>query len=386
MERQCPNCLTDLKFDGQMGGLTYLCINCGQRSVDMRQLKNSLVAPHWKDIFSRRRHLKKSLKKNCKAEGCQLQAFNYEVPDGKDVEVDICFKCHQIWFDHKETDVVEQVENVTIDTELPKSLEKEVGKIQMKDGEAVPRHTSFKFYWSDVSIRFVNKSFKLHGARALLGLFGVPLENQNRLHGKPWINWALLMAVFVISVGAFFSGMPAYQLLAFKSTDPLFNGGANAITAFFLHADWGHLLGNLYMLYVFGDNVEDFLGGMKYVLLLVLGTVVGTILHMILTPNPDLMLVGASTGISAVVAYYALTFPGAKFSVLFGLLFWVRFPVMFYVVFWVGLQFMGLLNPSKEMAAVSFGGHLGGAALGIIFWLWPKVFKPRKSDYSFTRP
>lgn len=168
------------------------------------------------------------------------------------------------------------------------------------------------------------------------------------------------------------------SLLGYIPNEALRWGGLTALTSFFVHADYGHLLSNLYMFGVFGDNVEDVLGW-RFLLLLILGTLLGVAFHHVTTDASDAVLVGASTGISAIVTYYALSFPRQQFSLVFLFFLWVRIPVFFYVLVWVGLQFIGTLMAQEQLVATSFAGHIGGALAGVIFWLVGKFTKAFKA-------
>jgi membrane associated rhomboid family serine protease len=142
--------------------------------------------------------------------------------------------------------------------------------------------------------------------------------------------------------------------------------------SFFLHGGIFHLLSNLCFLLVFGDKVEDDLGSGRFLLLLTMATVVGDIVHIAADPDSTLPCIGASGGISGVIAYYALKFPRARLGFLFWIFHvfrWVRAPAVVLFVVWIGIQLLGTSNQLAGISNVSYLAHLGGAAVGFVFWL-----------------
>ncbi len=143
-------------------------------------------------------------------------------------------------------------------------------------------------------------------------------------------------------------------------------GGATLIASFFLHAGVWHLVGNTYFLVVFGDNVEDQLGWKRFAFLLLVAHIAGVAAHGLIDPRSSVPLIGASAGISGVIAYYAVAFPKARLGVLFFFLFWLRLPAYAWLVLWGLFQ---LLTAHAQLAGttnVSALGHLGGAAVGFV--------------------
>jgi membrane associated rhomboid family serine protease len=138
------------------------------------------------------------------------------------------------------------------------------------------------------------------------------------------------------------------------------------------------LLGNLYFFITFGDNVEDYLGHKRFALLLVAATLTGAALHIAINPSSDIPCVGASGGISGLIAFYAFRFPEARLGWLFrmGLYFrWIRIPAWGWFGIWMLFQALGLILQVSGLSRVSAAAHLGGVLAGVLFWaLW------RKSD------
>ncbi|MGB0744997.1 MAG: rhomboid family intramembrane serine protease, partial [Opitutales bacterium] len=125
-------------------------------------------------------------------------------------------------------------------------------------------------------------------------------------------------------------------------------------------------------------NVEDYLGKLRFLLILVCSTMVGSLTHWMLEPNSVVPLVGASGGISGVIVFYALQFKKARIAIappivspIFALFWLIRLRVAYALLIWFVIQAVTLYLQSQNLTNVSAAAHLGGAAVGAIFWkLW----------------
>lgn len=217
------------------------------------------------------------------------------------------------------------------------------------------------------------------GAWRLVAMAGFPLEEwQPEFRYTPYITWLLVLLTSVVSLYAFTDMLGMLARYAFVPA--LFPGTEwwRSLSSFFLHAGPLHLVGNMYFLWVFGDNVEDYLGKLRYVLLLVAATFLGGVAHWAMDPNAVTPCVGASGGISGIVVFYALQFPRARIAIAPPIispvvaLFWlIRFKVGWALLIWIGVQSLLLFLQAKGLSNISAAAHLGGAATGAIFWkLW----------------
>ncbi len=152
------------------------------------------------------------------------------------------------------------------------------------------------------------------------------------------------------------------------------HGGITLLSSFFLHGGFLHLLGNVYFLLIFGDNVEDDLGRQRFALLLVAATLVGSLAHILGEPRSMIPAIGASGGISGVIVYYALRFPHARLGFLIWFWTWVRWcylPAYAALILWLMLQFWLAFHQLVGIGEVSALAHLGGAVVGVGAWfLW----------------
>ena len=152
---------------------------------------------------------------------------------------------------------------------------------------------------------------------------------------------------------------------------------AHVSDIFLPHAGVLHLVGNIYFLFVFGDDVENFLRPLRYFTLVVLAAFIGDLAHIAADPSSQIPCVGASGGISGVITFYALNFPEVKLGFLlrYGWWWfrWVRLPAWFVFVLWILFQAVGAWEQVAGISAVSSLAHIGGAVVGFVAWVfWRK--------------
>ncbi len=174
------------------------------------------------------------------------------------------------------------------------------------------------------------------------------------------------------TVWSWHAGSGATKEWGLSPADPVRAGGLTFLTSFFLHAGFLHLFVNAAFLAMFGDDAEDYLGHGKFLLLLVGATLTGDVVHLLLDPRVDMPLVGASGGISGVIAFYALQFPKARLVTMVRLgpiVHWIRFRAATGFVIWLFLQAVGIYLQMGQLTLVSSLAHAGGAWFGVACWL-----------------
>ena len=140
------------------------------------------------------------------------------------------------------------------------------------------------------------------------------------------------------------------------------------VTSMFLHGGWLHLGFNMLFLWVFGDNVEDALGHLRYLVFYVLCGVIGTLLHALAAPESTVPLVGASGAISGVLGAYLVLHPKARLLVLFMNIIPLRLPAVLVLLFWIGSQFFSLSQSGvgADTGGTAWLAHIGGFIAGMI--------------------
>ncbi len=142
------------------------------------------------------------------------------------------------------------------------------------------------------------------------------------------------------------------------------------LTSMFLHGSFLHLLSNMWFLWIFGDNIEDFLGHFTFFIFYLLGGVGAALVHVILNSDSIIPTIGASGAISAVLGAYFILYPSIRIKtlILFGFFIEIiRVPAVFFLGLWFIMQFFGTL--SGEAQGIAFGAHIGGFLSGLLFIL-----------------
>ena len=143
------------------------------------------------------------------------------------------------------------------------------------------------------------------------------------------------------------------------------------LTSMFLHGGWLHIIGNMWTLWIFGDNVEDRMGPVRFVFFYLLCGIAAGVVHSLTNPDSTLPTVGASGAIAGVLGAYFVLFPHARIIVLVPVLFLPLFfelPAVVYLGFWVLTQvFSGVLSlaSSNEVGEIAWWAHVGGFTTGI---------------------
>jgi membrane associated rhomboid family serine protease len=197
------------------------------------------------------------------------------------------------------------------------------------------------------------------------------------MNSTPWATYLLSALIVAISTWTFFHLKPAVDTYGLIPAQAWRNYGLTFVTSFFLHGGIFHLVGNVYFLLIFGCPVEDFLGRWRWLLLVFLSALIGDFLHVMADPHTTMPCIGASGGISGLIAFYALKFPHARLGILFRYYVyfrWIQFPAWTAFLFWVLLQVWGAYQQIAGYSNVSSLAHLGGLAVGFGLWLaWRNI-------------
>ena len=209
-----------------------------------------------------------------------------------------------------------------------------------------------------------------------------PIRDDNPSQTVPVVTRTIIainVAVFLyeISLGSdlrwFFDGwglVPNRLVSALLGVLPLPGPLATVFTSMFMHGGWLHLLGNLWYLWIFGDNVEDRLGRWRFILFYLTGGVASAALHVALNPWSLAPTVGASGAIAAVLGAYAVLFPRARVVTLIPIFFFfqiVALPALLVLGLWFVFQFFsGTLALGVGSGGVAWWAHIGGFVFGMI--------------------
>ena len=141
------------------------------------------------------------------------------------------------------------------------------------------------------------------------------------------------------------------------------------VSFMFLHGGVWHLLGNMWSLYIFGDNVENRLGPFRYLLFYLLSGWASGLFHLFLNWSSPVPTIGASGAIAGVMGAYLILFPRSRILTLIPILFipyFIEIPAFFFLAIWFLLQFLGAAGSGAQGGGIAWWAHVGGFAAGII--------------------
>jgi membrane associated rhomboid family serine protease len=153
----------------------------------------------------------------------------------------------------------------------------------------------------------------------------------------------------------------------------------NIFTSMFLHGGWMHLLGNMWFLWLFGNNIEDSMTRPRFVAFYLLAGLAAALAQVMADPNSAVPMVGASGAISGVMGAYLVLFPRVRVFTMVPLGFYatsVALPAWAMLIYWMFLQIVGGVTSiaSEQTGGVAFWAHLGGFVAGVVL---VKVFERR---------
>jgi membrane associated rhomboid family serine protease len=146
---------------------------------------------------------------------------------------------------------------------------------------------------------------------------------------------------------------------------------SHVFTSMFLHGSWMHLLGNMWFLWIFGNNIEDSMGHARYTVFYLLCGVAAALLQVALSPASRIPMVGASGAISGVMGAYLVLYPRVRVFTLVPIGFFVTtiaLPAWTMLLYWMALQLLGGVTSlvAEERGGVAFGAHVGGFLAGAV--------------------
>jgi hypothetical protein len=177
-------------------------------------------------------------------------------------------------------------------------------------------------------------------------------------------------------LGAFLAGSHRYS--AAEVIVPFF-------TSMFLHGSWMHVIGNVWFLYIFGDNVEDYLGHFRYLVFYILTGLIAMVTQVMISLHSTAPTLGASGAIAGVLGAYFILYPRARvLTWFFVFVIWV--PAWIILGYWFALQFLSgaataLSVQGQNVGGVAFWAHVGGFVSGAIL---VKVFGERRMRYPYA--
>jgi len=203
----------------------------------------------------------------------------------------------------------------------------------------------------------------------------IPIKDKNPSRSFPVVNVSIIIICSVLWLYEISLDKESLNIFIYTFglvPSEVFFKFYQLFTHMFLHGSWLHIIGNMWFLWVFGDNVEDKLGKFRYLLFYILsGVGAGLIQTFVsfLTGSYSIPMVGASGAISGVLGAYLYLFPHARILALVPVFFFLTFvevPAIFFIGLWVFIQIInGILTlPFASMGGVAWFAHIGGFLVG----------------------
>jgi membrane associated rhomboid family serine protease len=221
----------------------------------------------------------------------------------------------------------------------------------------------------------------------------IPIRDQIPTRRVPIVNYLLIAAnVFVFILESLAGSNQDALVYQFALIPANFTANINLanftdiFTSMFMHAGLLHLGGNMLYLWIFGDNVEDSMGSLKYLMFYLVGGVVASLTHIFFNPGSQVPTVGASGAIAAVLGAYLVLYPQSRVMTIIPLGFFIRLasiPAIIVLGFWFILQlFNGVfsLGAESDVGGVAFWAHIGGFVSGLV--LAKLLASRRRKEYA----
>jgi len=234
----------------------------------------------------------------------------------------------------------------------------------------------------------------------------LPIKDDQPSYSTPYVTWFLIALNLLIYLFQFylqmtldprsyelfvreFGEVPAH-LAAFVAGSHRYTVPQVAVpffTSMFLHGSWMHVIGNMWFLYIFGDNVEDYLGHFKYLTFYLVSGLIAMATQVGIYPHSNVPTVGASGAIAGVLGAYFILYPRARvltwfFVFVLYLPAWVVLGEWFVLQFLAGAASLSTAQMGRDVGGVAVWAHVGGFIAGVVI---VKVFpeRARRSPYAY---
>ena len=221
----------------------------------------------------------------------------------------------------------------------------------------------------------------------------IPLKDENPTSGKTYVTIALIAINVLIFFWTYLRGMQGFQIITYQfgmipseimqgiELTPQFSSPIyfTPFSSMFMHGGIMHLAGNMLYLWIFGNNIEDHVGSVKFIIFYLVSGLAAAFLFIVFSPDSEIPMVGASGAIAGVMGAYLVLYPKAKIMTLLFLFYFIRIirvPAVVVLGFWFVYQlFMSMASGGG--GGVAWLAHVGGFAFG---WVWFKIFNLKRKN------
>jgi len=217
----------------------------------------------------------------------------------------------------------------------------------------------------------------------------IPLRDVIPSRTTPYIT--LTIIVLNALAWLFELSLPHEQLNEFLTVYgvvPAYFSPPTLVTSMFLHGSWSHVIGNMWYLWIFGDNVEDRVGHGRFIVFYLLCGIAAALGQIAMDPSSQLPTIGASGAIAGIMGAYLIKFPHSRIYSLVTVIFFfttMEIPAWIMLIYWFGVQFVsgvGSIASHASQGGVAFFAHVGGFITGaaLINLLAPRDRYTRRRD------
>ena len=225
----------------------------------------------------------------------------------------------------------------------------------------------------------------------------IPIYDHNpfRWPTPPYVMWSLVIvnfAIFFYQAGLqpdaaaaidHLAGLIPASFGAVTESGPVLPAPVTLITYMFLHGNFMHVFGNMIFLFVFGDDIEEAIGHLRFLIFYLACGIGGGLVFILSSPSSNIDLIGASGAVAGVISAYAMYRPCAKVTVLLGLI-PLRLRAFWVIGLWVITQIASLANGVQD--GVAYWCHIGGLIAGAILFYFMRPPGIRLFDCANSEP
>ncbi|EKE77396.1 rhomboid family intramembrane serine protease [Gallaecimonas xiamenensis] len=329
--KACPHCRTQsLQPTRYHGEEVDLCRLCGGLWFEKGELDQALAAAD--DDYEQvevESHLGSHLgRTELPCPDCGKAMDRYHLLPGYEVEVEACTQGHGLWIEKHEL----------AETHNASQLHQHLQSLNAK------------LSWKSWVFQFLTQ---------------MPVEYNIKPKTRPWVTWLLVLVNSLLFVAGIYSPDVAELLYGEALIPNEISHGEHLsalVSSQFLHGSWLHLLGNMYFLWLTGDNLEDALGHWRFLGLYLLCGLVAALAQAGIEPDSSIPVIGASGAIAGLFGMYLLWFRHASLTFML-VIFQKKLPPWGFFLIWVGINVFGMATGSQ---GVAYMAHLGGLACGLL--------------------
>lgn len=381
----CPRCVDPLSETRDDAGTEYTCPGCGGRAATVATLRGTYGASAVDALWPDARASAQPDGLHCPAcsDGMGRARLGGDEVEG---EVAACARCQVVWFDGvgAEAPLSPSSPEGPKAPPAPAPLPRRAAAPPSRTTSPVDRKPLKARRMDADTVEMDPEGKGILGA--VMGL--VSKANAPERLVRPWITRTLAASFLALVVlpaiadwistgfGAIGDTRAGWvEDFGFVPAELFRHGGLTFLTSFFLHGGLWHAFANAYFLVLTGEDLEGKLGRLRFIALLLASSVLGDMLDAATRMDRSIPSIGASGGVSGLLAYYALALPEVKAGIPFVMwdmrtheihAYQWRIPVRWLLWFWVGTQ---ILLASGGDSGIAYSAHLGGALAGGVWWL-----------------